>query len=256
MRGSAFKSFSIHWRVVFIALALCLMAGAAFAQSPPAKADESKIIATVLGHSITAKDKERMNGMVVSALIQKFARDHGVAVTEQEIDTFIERTALLEIRQIAQLEDKRKQLQAELKDSGLTEPQRKKKEKHLATMDQLLKFALERKQRTEGKGERERAMKRRMASHFVNHWKINKALFNQYGGRVIFQQAGAEPVDAYRDFLREQEKVGAFKILDPALADSFWRYFTNDAMHSFYSAEEGAKFINTPWWMLDPPPLK
>jgi hypothetical protein len=71
---------------------------------------------------------------------------------------------------------------------------------------------------------------------------------------VIFQQAGVEPLDAYRDFLREQEKIGAFRILDRRYEASFWRYFTNDDMHTFYAKDEGAKFINTPWWMMEQPP--
>ena len=70
---------------------------------------------------------------------------------------------------------------------------------------------------------------------------------------MIFQQAGAEPLDAYRDFLKEQEKNGAFKIMDKTDESEFWKYFTNDAMHKFYSKDEGAKFINTPWWMMKNP---
>jgi len=27
-------------------------------------------------------------------------------------------------------------------------------------------------------------------------------------------------------------------------------------MHTFYSKEEGAKFINTPWWMMEQTPKK
>ena len=43
----------------------------------------------------------------------------------------------------------------------------------------------------------------------------------------------------------------AFQILDKKYEALFWRYFTNDAMHTFYSKDDGAKFINTPWWMME-----
>ena len=109
----------------------------------------------------------------------------------------------------------------------------------------------EMKERTQGMKEQLRPIKRQMARQFVRSWKINKALFAKYGGRVIFQQAGPEPLDAYRDFLREQEKKGAFRILDEKYKAPFWRYFTHDAMHTFYSKGDGARFINTPWWMLE-----
>ena len=96
-------------------------------------------------------------------------------------------------------------------------------------------------------------MKRQMAQNLVRMWKINKALYEKYGGRVIFQQAGVEPIDAYRDFLKEEEKKGSFQILDKQYKAGFWRYFTDDAMHAFYSKDDGAKFINTPWWMMEDP---
>ena len=60
-----------------------------------------------------------------------------------------------------------------------------------------------------------------------------------HGGRVIFQQAGPEPLDACRDFLKEQQKMRAFQILD--------------TKHEA-SKEEGARFINTPWWLMEKPP--
>jgi hypothetical protein len=107
---------------------------------------------------------------------------------------------------------------------------------------------------SKGMEDQMRLMKRQIAQQFVKSWKINKALYAQYGGRVIFQQAGVEPLDAYRDFLKEQEKKGAFQIIDKQYEPEFWRYFTNDAMHRFCDKNEGAKFINTPWWMMEETP--
>ena len=232
-----------------------IVAQQAAEKKPPAE-DPNKVIARVLGQKILAKDKDRMNGLIVGALMQKFVKDNKITVTEDEINTFVQRTAVLEKQQTAQMEEKQKQLREELKDSNLPEAQRKQKKKFLETIEQVLKATREVKERQKGKEDRVRAMKQRMAKDFVRHWKTNKALFAKYGGRVIFQQAGPEPVDAYRQFLEEQEQAGAFQILDPALKDPFWRYFTNDAMHNFYPKGEGEKFINTPWWTMDPPPLK
>ena len=96
-------------------------------------------------------------------------------------------------------------------------------------------------------------MEHEMARNFVQSWKVNQALFKEYKGRVIFQQAGPEPLDAYRDFLKEYEKKGAFRILDKTYEAGFWCYFTNEDMHVFYPEDEGAEIINTPWWMMDEP---
>ena len=75
-------------------------------------------------------------------------------------------------------------------------------------------------------------------------------MYEKYGGRVIFQQAGPEPVDAYRDFLKEKERQKAFQIYDPKLNEAFWDYFVNGG-HTFYSKEEGEKSMKNPWWEME-----
>ena len=138
-----------------------------------------------------------------------------------------------------------------MKSASLDDEGRKSAEAQLKTVEDILKTDREMQDETKGIEEEVRLAMRDMARNIVNTWKINKALYEKYGGRVIFQQMGVEPVDAYRDFLREQEKNGAFKIIDKKYEAGFWRYYTNDAMHTFYPDDEGRKFINTPWWMME-----
>ena len=45
---------------------------------------------------------------------------------------------------------------------------------------------------------------RAVARQFIQAFKVNQSLYAEYGGRVLFQQAGPEPIDAYRDFLRDE----------------------------------------------------
>ena len=107
---------------------------------------------------------------------------------------------------------------------------------------------------TDGVPEAEvRAAEREIAEGMVTTFKINKAFYEKYGGRVIFQQFGPEPVDAYRDFLKEQERAGNFEILDKQYEAEFWDYFVNDSSHSFLFAEEGTKAMTTPWWSSETP---
>lgn len=88
------------------------------------------------------------------------------------------------------------------------------------------------------------------AGAFIWQWKTNKALYEQYGGRIIFQQGGPEPLDAYRRFLEEAQARGEFEITNPALEGEFWRYYRDDSIHSFYPAgspEEKRAFADPPW---------
>lgn len=84
----------------------------------------------------------------------------------------------------------------------------------------------------------------------ANLTKGNSALYAKYKGRVIFQQGGPEPLDAYREFLKEQEQKGVFKIMDQGAKKAFWNYYTDDSMHVFTPAEKAAELINTPWWLM------
>jgi hypothetical protein len=94
------------------------------------------------------------------------------------------------------------------------------------------------------------AARREIAAAFIRQWKINRALYRHYGGRIVYQQGGPEPLDAYRIFLEEARARGEFEILDPALEAAFWRYYRSDAIHDFYapgSAEEARAFAQPPW---------
>lgn len=240
-------------KAIGILLVMSLLAGAAYAQPPQAKDLEKQVIAVVLGKKITVKDKYSLDGLIFGALLEQFAKDNKIEPTEEEIDALVMKTEELERQDYIKVEEDRKKLVAELKATTLSERERKEKESQLQTIESVLKTTREMKEQDKGMEEQLRQMNRQIAQQFVRSWKINKALYVKYGGRVIFQQAGPEPIDAYRDFLKEHEKKGSFHILDKQYEADFWRYFTNDAMHSFYPKDDGAKFINTPWWMMEQP---
>lgn len=95
-----------------------------------------------------------------------------------------------------------------------------------------------------------RAARQQIAEAFILQWKINRALYAQYGGRIIYQQGGPEPLDAYRKFLEERQAAGDFKIASDALAAKFWHYYRDDSIHSFFKAgsrEEALAFAAPPW---------
>ena len=35
----------------------------------------------------------------------------------------------------------------------------------------------------------------------IEQWKASQSLYKKYGGRVVFQQTGPEPLDAYHEYL-------------------------------------------------------
>ena len=94
------------------------------------------------------------------------------------------------------------------------------------------------------------SMRRGMGASLIRRWKINKSLYEAHGGRIIYQQFGPEPLDAYRVYLEERQAAGDFTIQDPGLATEFWRYFRDESIHEFMaagSADEARAFTRPPW---------
>jgi heat shock protein HslJ len=171
---------------------------------------ELPLAATVLGEEVRTSDASEMQEIVLTRLFDRYAEEHGITVTDAEIDTYVE--------------NMRRGMRAE----GLT-----------AEDDLTPEEAAEVEQ-----------MRRDMGRSMIRQWKLNRALYRQYGGRIIFQQLGPEPLDAYRQYLEERQVAGDFKIHEKGFEGTFWRYFTDDSMHSFYesgSEEEARAFATPPW---------
>ena len=95
-----------------------------------------------------------------------------------------------------------------------------------------------------------RGVNKMLAEQAVKGWKFDRALYKQYGGTVIFQQSNPfEPVGAYRKFLEEHERKGSLEILDAALRQSFWEYYTGEPEMVVPPAEVN---YETPWWLQKP----
>jgi hypothetical protein len=234
-------------KIIHLLVAMFIITGLLPAVGQPAEAPSSppvpKTIARILDRKIHELDKNKLREIIFGTLLDEFAEDNNISPAEEELDSFVRATAGAEERHREELDVERNKLREELRTDGLSDEERADKEARLRLLEDSDAIA------QEPDDEAERAI----AGHFVRIWKINKALHAKYGGRVIFQQAGFEPIDAYRDFLKEQERLGNFEIMDETVAAKFWRYFSDDSIHTFLTEENAAKAFATPWWMKDEP---
>lgn len=168
------------------------------------------LAATVLGEEVRTSDAGEMQQTVLTRLFDRYADQHGIEVSDAEIGAFVER------------------IQRGMHAEGLT------------AEDEL----------SPQEATQVEQMRRDMGRAMIRQWKLNRALYEQYGGRIIYQQLGPEPLDAYRQYFEERQAAGDFKIHDQALDEPFWRYFTDDSMHDFYqpgSEAEAQAFATPPW---------
>ena len=236
-------------------LALALSCSAQTSRPQPVATD-TNIIAVVLGKQISASETNELTGIIFGSLIEQFTKENRIEPTAGELDALIRKTDESLKQSQTMKQEERAKLIEELKNPSLSGSEREQKEARLKKLERTLKYMADSEKESMENEEQARSMKRELALSFARPWKINQALYRKYGGRVVSQKADLLPVDAYRDFLKEQEKKGNFKILNKTCAASFWGYFTNDSGHIFYSKEEGAKFMNTPWWMMEQSPEK
>jgi hypothetical protein len=205
----------------------------------------------VLETVIHTKDVEELRYIILRTLTDLYAQDKGITVTQAEKDAYID-TLRRTMEQDRQHQARRRdELASKLQAQGLPDAERKALTEELETLDDLIANLAEGADAAAEDPEADRAIREEIASAFIRQWKLNRALYQDYGGRIIFQQGGPEPLDAYRRFLEERQAQGAFRILDRDLDSAFWRYYRDDAIHSFYppgSAEEAEAF-QAPWWL-------
>jgi heat shock protein HslJ len=171
------------------------------------------VVATVLGDEIRTDDSAEMQQIILTRLFDRYTAEHGLKATDEEIETWVTR------------------MQEAMDADGFSAVNE-------LTPEEAAEF---------------QSLRRQMARSLIDHWKLGRALYKQYGGRIIYQQLGPEPLDAYREFLQEQQKAGAFEIEVLEYEADFWDYFINDTRHDFMeegSEDEARAFSVEPWERL------
>lgn len=235
------------------ALALPLLAAALVVASNPGLAQDIygdplvPLAGRALGTAIHTRDAEELRYVVLKRLTDRYADEKRITVTQAEKDAYNERMRASMAQDREQNTARRDELRQKLASGGLSDAERGSMSAELEGIDKFLAALAE----PPGEPEEIKAARDQVANAFIGQWKINRALYRQYGGRIIFQQGGPEPLDAYRKFLEERQARGDFAILNKALETEFWRYYRTDAIHSFYrrGSKEEAQAFDVPWWL-------
>jgi hypothetical protein len=192
-------------------LYLATMADGSILNFAPGPAAEAS--ATVGSLSLVVDDADALRGIVLARLLDHYASSAGIAAQDVEIDAYL-----------ARLERALRSDPGDAYDDGSS-----------LSDEEQAEVA---------------RMRRSMANAVIRQWKINKALYEEYGGRIIYQQLGPEPLDAYLAFLENAQEAGQFAILDAELGTEFWYFFRDEKRHDFMpkgSRDESEAFSTPPW---------
>jgi hypothetical protein len=115
------------------------------------------LVATVLDREIRTASAAEMQQAVLTPLFDRYAAKQGITVTDEEIDGYVEQM------QHAMAADPNLSTDKDI------------------TLEEAAQVAETRRQ---------------MGYSMIRQWKLNREIYRQYGGRVIYQQLGPEPLDA------------------------------------------------------------
>lgn len=81
----------------------------------------------------------------------------------------------------------------------------------------------------------------------VLRWQVDKALYEEFGGTVVFQQSNPQmPAGAYETLLKNYQQQGDFVITDNRYQAVFWEAI--EPPYPFELEEEQIDF-SQPWWL-------
>ncbi|WP_372368528.1 hypothetical protein [Candidatus Uabimicrobium sp. HlEnr_7] len=176
---------------------------------------------------------QNLSPKIIGSLFSKYVKDNNLTPTKADIKAFYVDNKARQQRLKKEYEQKKQQLLKKL------EIAKDKEKKDIQFKIENIEYEIE---------TQNMKVSEWIVSSFIRSWKMNNSMYQKYGGRVIFQQMGPEPLDAYHAFLKDSEKHDNFQIKEKKLKKHFWHYFTFDKMHRFYSQEEGKKVMTSPWW--------
>ena len=176
-------------------------------------------VARVFGVPVTAAElgqpaARQLKDRVLKDAIARFARQQGLQATPEEIKAYQAWEVEFKRQDKERRAKRLAEIEQELKEPGLGNARRK------ALMDQH--DVLMRLQKHDADGRIDPASASRVHAQWIEMFKVRKALYEKYGGRVGITKWGPDPAGATEALLREHERKGELQILDAALAKEFW----------------------------------
>jgi hypothetical protein len=249
---------------------LLLLAGFQLCRAETA-ADTSPVVAQVPGKAITAnaiglkydaqhnpiipipKDEascllsdpvEELQAGITREIVRDYVNRKNLNATDEEIrefqvyqDNFLAQDRVRRQKDLAQLEER-------LKSATLNPKEREESEKYRATLLRLAEY--DRRKDTMEKPTAEDLCS--VYAPWVEAWKFNKSVYEQYGGTVAVTKFGPDPVEATRRLFEQYEKEGKLLISDAAVRGAFWSRLAKPPR--FVAQPNEIDF--TPYWKKPP----
>lgn len=185
---------------------------------------------------------QALQDLLLSPLLLAYAQRKGLEPSKQDLESLSATLSGWTRERQEKEKGERDRLRLELQRVDLTPEKRQALQSSLESAEKDVKLQAE-------EMAYEEEATRDVAQGVVLSWMVQRALHREFGGDIIFQQAGPEAVGAYPRFLEERQKAGDFKIHDEVLGRRFWARVREAPGHRL-----GQDVLETPWWLVKPKP--
>jgi hypothetical protein len=167
-------------------------------------------------------------------VVERFVKRQKIEATRDEIMKLTSHFRHRNERNLQQWESRLMDLKRELAQPDLSSANKTKLDKERVEYEQLVASMRE---------SRAADVPEDLARMLIVNWKTERELHRVYGGRVIFQQAGPEALDARRRLFEHAEKKGDIKFGDAGVRHLFFYYANME--HTIIDE----KALERPWFL-------
>jgi hypothetical protein len=228
---------------------------ALFGAEEPPNAPPSRIVGSIFGKPVTAADiglttpinpavrfdsrdadRWELMGRIMTTfgdpIVDRFVNRQKIEATVDEIEKFQSNSRKSNEREVREWEARLLELKKELAAPSLSNADKAKLEEERAMLQRYMAASRELGTVPED-----------LARMFIVAWKTERELQRVYGGRVMFQQAGPEALDARRQLFEQAEKDGDVTFGDAGVRHLFY-YYAN-MRHTVIDE----KALERPWFL-------
>jgi hypothetical protein len=213
-------------------------------------AQEPARVATVFGAGITQAELDAMKddrprarkllAMIWDHVAPHYIASKGLGATPAEIAELAAYDQEFDAKDRSQRARKLEELDERLSGDGLSASERARLQDFRATLWRLAQYDAERDQEPPADGAQQAAF----YASWIEMWKMNKALYEEYGGVVVLTRFGHDPHGARAALLKDYERQGLLRIADPVLRQEVLAIV--EAQPSMVVPPERVDF--TPYW--------
>jgi hypothetical protein len=228
----------VRWAWIFLALVPALVNAQEVARlfGRPVSAAEVKMA----GQASAATGARNLRELVAKDALARFVAANRLQATAQEIAAYSAWSEEFRKQDEVRRAPKLVEIEAELKEPKTEAHRREQLTQHRDVLLNARKHDAERPAVGTGTSAPQ--------AMWIELYKVKKALYEKYGGRVGITKWGPDPVGAMETLLREHEKRGELVILDKALAEEFWGALAKEPR--FLAKPEQIDF--TYYWLKPP----